>query len=143
MADPNCPNCPWRAKYDNKPRSFLGWLWRMHAHICPGWRAYMKSLPDDERVEIAALVPAANPFGYRNALRSLSEGEVSPVFFYEQCLHLVRIEELEPELFGQGLQNRLSYPPNGILYKFKSPGFIKSCSCLYQPKISFVDQIGK
>ena len=53
MADHNCPGCPWRAKYDNNPRSFLGWLWRLHAHICPGWRGYMKSLPDEERVEIA------------------------------------------------------------------------------------------
>lgn len=35
--------------------------------------------------------------GFETMLFSLREGEVSPVFFYEQCLHLVRIEELEPE----------------------------------------------
>jgi hypothetical protein len=35
--------------------------------------------------------------GFETMLFSLREGEVSPVFFYEQCLHLVRIEKLEPE----------------------------------------------
>ncbi len=34
---------------------------------------------------------------FETMLFSLRDGEVSPVFFYEQCLHLVRIEKLEPE----------------------------------------------
>jgi len=54
MADANCTNCPWRARYDKKPKSFLGRLWRWHAKICPGWKKYMRSLPDEERREIAA-----------------------------------------------------------------------------------------
>jgi hypothetical protein len=49
----NCPQCPWRAKYDKNPRSFLGRLWHLHARICPGWSAYMRSLPADERNELA------------------------------------------------------------------------------------------
>ncbi len=35
--------------------------------------------------------------GFESMLFSLREGEVSPVFFYEQCLHLAKVEKLEPE----------------------------------------------
>jgi len=49
MADHNCPKCGWRKKYDARPRSLLGRLWRFHIRFCPGWKSYMKSLPDDER----------------------------------------------------------------------------------------------
>jgi hypothetical protein len=28
-------------------------FWRWHAGWCPGFRAYMKSLPDDKRIELA------------------------------------------------------------------------------------------
>lgn len=49
----NCENCGFRAKYDARPKSFLGWLWRFHAGWCPGWRAYMRSLPKDERKKLA------------------------------------------------------------------------------------------
>jgi hypothetical protein len=27
----------------------LGRIWRWHVNFCPGWRSYMKSLPDDEK----------------------------------------------------------------------------------------------
>jgi hypothetical protein len=30
----------------------LGRIWRWHANFCPGWKAYMKSLPDDEKKAI-------------------------------------------------------------------------------------------
>lgn len=49
-----CANCAWRAKYDEKPGSLLGRLWRWHANWCPGWKKYLASLPDDERRELAA-----------------------------------------------------------------------------------------
>jgi len=52
MADFKCPECPWRAKYDNNPRSFLGKLWKFHTKICPGWKGYLKSLPEEERAEL-------------------------------------------------------------------------------------------
>ncbi|MBN2365078.1 MAG: hypothetical protein EH225_03115 [Calditrichaeota bacterium] len=53
MAEESCADCPFRAKYDNNPRSFLGKLWRWHANWCPGWKKYMTSLPDEERTGIA------------------------------------------------------------------------------------------
>jgi len=53
MAEASCANCAFRAKYDNNPRSFMGRLWRWHAGWCPGWKAYMTSLPDQERRQLA------------------------------------------------------------------------------------------
>nr|MCU0305954.1 hypothetical protein [Thermoanaerobaculales bacterium] len=47
--EPGCATCAWRAKYDERPRSFLGRLWRFHANFCPGWKAFLRSLPDEER----------------------------------------------------------------------------------------------
>jgi hypothetical protein len=49
MSETGCENCQWRAKYDEKPKSFLGRLWRFHANFCPGWRKFMASLPDEEK----------------------------------------------------------------------------------------------
>jgi len=49
MAEHGCATCTFRAKHDQKPKSFLGRLWRWHANFCPGWRAYMESLPSEER----------------------------------------------------------------------------------------------
>ena len=53
MADQSCENCSFRAKYDANSKSFLGRMWRWHANWCPGWKAYMKSLPDEKRESIA------------------------------------------------------------------------------------------
>jgi len=53
MSDHNCENCGFRAKYDNNPKSILGRIWRWHANWCPGWKAYMTSLSDDERSGLA------------------------------------------------------------------------------------------
>ena len=49
----------------------------------------------------------------------------------------------DPCLFGQGLENGLPDPPNGIGNKLKSTGFIKTLGGLYQAKVSFIDQIRK
>jgi hypothetical protein len=38
-----------RARYDEKPKSLLGRVWRWHANFCPGWKAYMATLADDEK----------------------------------------------------------------------------------------------
>ena len=54
MADANCADCAFRAKYDAKPKSFLGRLWRWHANWCPGWKSFMESLEKDERKAWAA-----------------------------------------------------------------------------------------
>ncbi|MCW3785755.1 hypothetical protein [Plebeiibacterium sediminum] len=48
----NCDSCPWRAKYDNNPKSFLGRLWRWHIKFCPGWKNYMKTLDDEKRAMV-------------------------------------------------------------------------------------------
>ncbi len=52
--EPRCATCPMRAKYDAKPRSFTGRFWRFHISFCPGWKSYMKSLPDAEKKEVKA-----------------------------------------------------------------------------------------
>jgi hypothetical protein len=49
MSEPGCATCSFRAKYEEKPKSFLGRVWRWHANFCPGWKSYMKSLADDEK----------------------------------------------------------------------------------------------
>jgi len=53
MAKHSCETCAFRAKYDNNPKSLLGRIWRWHAGWCPGWKAYMRSLEDDKRIELA------------------------------------------------------------------------------------------
>ncbi len=49
----NCDTCSFRAKYDRNPKSILGRLWRWHAGWCPGWKAYMTSLPVQDRQALA------------------------------------------------------------------------------------------
>ncbi len=49
----NCEKCKFRAKYDNNPRSILGRIWKWHIGWCPGWKGYLRSLPDDERRTLA------------------------------------------------------------------------------------------
>ncbi|MBU4315844.1 MAG: hypothetical protein KKF30_01065 [Proteobacteria bacterium] len=53
MSQSDCENCKFRAKYDKKPKSFLGRLWRWHANWCPGWRKYITALPDEDRKHLA------------------------------------------------------------------------------------------
>lgn len=53
MLKHNCKQCRFRAKYDNNPQSFLGRLWRFHINFCPGWKSYMKTLPEEESVKVA------------------------------------------------------------------------------------------
>lgn len=54
MAEHNCPKCSLRAKFDKNPRSLAGRFWRWHVRWCPGWKAYMKSLSEEEREKIRA-----------------------------------------------------------------------------------------
>jgi hypothetical protein len=39
-----CEKCAIRRKAEEKPRSLIGILWKLHTYICPGWRAYQRSL---------------------------------------------------------------------------------------------------
>jgi len=52
MAEVKCDSCSLRAKYDAKPKSLLGRFWRWHIGFCPGWKAYLNTLNDDQRNEL-------------------------------------------------------------------------------------------
>jgi hypothetical protein len=52
MSDTGCATCSFRAKYDANPSSLLGRLWRWHASVCPGWKSYVKGLPDTDKAEL-------------------------------------------------------------------------------------------
>lgn len=49
MATSFCGTCRLRRRYDANPQSLLGRLWRWHISWCPGWRAYLASLPPEEQ----------------------------------------------------------------------------------------------
>ncbi len=53
MGNHNCETCKFRAKHDKNPKSMMGWLWRWHVNWCPGWKSYMKSLPDHQKMALA------------------------------------------------------------------------------------------
>jgi hypothetical protein len=53
MSKNDCEKCSFRAKYDNNSKSLLGRLWKWHIGWCPGWKGYMRSIPDDERATLA------------------------------------------------------------------------------------------
>ncbi len=53
MAEHSCESCKLRGKYDERPKSLLGRFWRWHVNWCPGWKAYITSLPDQERTALA------------------------------------------------------------------------------------------
>lgn len=47
-----CEKCIMRASYDKNPQSFLGLIWKWHIGWCPGWKSYIKSLPDEKHLEV-------------------------------------------------------------------------------------------
>ena len=49
----SCEKCRLRAKYDRNPRSIIGRIWKWHIGWCPGWKSYMRSLPQEERDKVA------------------------------------------------------------------------------------------
>lgn len=53
MAEENCANCAFRARYDRNPKSLLGRLWRWHINFCPGWKKYFTSLPEKDKATLA------------------------------------------------------------------------------------------
>jgi hypothetical protein len=53
MAESNCANCGFRAKYDDNPKSLLGRIWRWHINFCPGWKGYFTALPPEEKAKLA------------------------------------------------------------------------------------------
>jgi hypothetical protein len=53
MAEIACSDCKLRAKYDKKPKSIIGRIWRWHINFCPGWKNYILSLPTEEKAKVA------------------------------------------------------------------------------------------
>ena len=49
----SCETCKFRARYEDRPTSLLGRVWRWHASWCPGFKKYITSLPDTQRIELA------------------------------------------------------------------------------------------
>jgi hypothetical protein len=50
-----CENCAFREHYDKNPGSIRGRIWKWHTGWCPGWKGYLKSLPQEKRDSITAL----------------------------------------------------------------------------------------
>lgn len=48
----NCEKCRFKGIYDKNPKSFLGRIWKWHIGWCPGWKSYVRSLPDEERDQL-------------------------------------------------------------------------------------------
>jgi hypothetical protein len=49
-----CATCKMRARYERNPRSLLGRFWLWHTRWCPGWKAYVATLPESERANLNA-----------------------------------------------------------------------------------------
>lgn len=47
-----CADCCMRRKYEANPRSLVSRFWNWHTRFCPGWKAFMKSLPEAEQKEM-------------------------------------------------------------------------------------------
>jgi hypothetical protein len=49
-----CEHCKFRKTYDNNPKSLAGRIWKWHTGWCPGWKSYLKALPDERRAVVRA-----------------------------------------------------------------------------------------
>lgn len=47
-----CENCSLRSRYDQKPDSLIGRIWRWHINFCPGWKGYFNSLTKEQQDEL-------------------------------------------------------------------------------------------
>lgn len=47
-----CADCKLRASYDRNPDGVVGRLWHWHTGWCPGWKAYLRSLSEEERADV-------------------------------------------------------------------------------------------
>ena len=47
-----CEKCGFKVRYDKNPRSILGRIWKWHIGWCPGWKSYIRALPDEERKKL-------------------------------------------------------------------------------------------
>ncbi|MCC6489542.1 MAG: hypothetical protein IT364_18740 [Candidatus Hydrogenedentes bacterium] len=49
MGSHACETCRMRHRYEQNPTSFFGRLWLWHTKWCPGWKAYVASLTEEDR----------------------------------------------------------------------------------------------
>jgi len=52
MKESKCSNCSMKSRYDKNPNSIISKIWKWHITWCPGWKSYLKSLPENEKKEI-------------------------------------------------------------------------------------------
>jgi len=52
MPESKCAECSMKARYDKNPDSIISRIWKWHLGWCPGWKSYLKSLPENERNEM-------------------------------------------------------------------------------------------
>jgi hypothetical protein len=43
-----CEDCGMRKRAEAKPNSLMARIWRWHTGWCPGWKAYQRSLPENQ-----------------------------------------------------------------------------------------------
>jgi hypothetical protein len=43
-----CENCALRKRAESDPNKWWARLWRWHTSWCPGWKAYQRSLAEQE-----------------------------------------------------------------------------------------------
>ncbi len=60
-----------------------------------------------------------------------------------QRTYFVQGQTYDTALFGQGLQNALANPPNGVGNEFKTARFVETLGCFNQTQVAFVDQVRK
>ncbi len=51
MTGSKCASCSMKSRYDKKPDSLISKIWKWHLTWCPGWRIYLKSLPENEKMK--------------------------------------------------------------------------------------------
>ncbi len=49
MAEIRCEDCPMRKKAEAKPKTLFARVWRWHTTWCPGWKAYQRSLAQQNK----------------------------------------------------------------------------------------------
>ena len=57
--------------------------------------------------------------------------------------HLVERQTHDARLLGEGLQDRLAYPPHGIGDELETARFIELLRSLDEPQVAFIDKVGK
>lgn len=65
------------------------------------------------------------------------------LFEFVECAKLVGGKPDDARVFGDGLKNGLTDPPDSIRYEFEATSFVETLSSLYEADITFVDKVGE